>query len=262
MSDKYPKHQNASLQKALKGDYEFDVRAVFDEGWKITQKDKWAMLQGLIVVMVIALLIVELARTLSAQQMLDFNASNVRMATELVIMICVAPLAAGLMMMGINGSIGGKNKTSDLFHFVHRSLSIIVLSMLISVIVQLGLLLFILPGLYLIIATGFAMPLMLDKGILPARAVVISVKVVNGQWRKFVALYAVFAAMMVLAVLTFGIALIWLAPLYYNVKGILYRDIFGVGAEHQVLYPVEQESGQDASQSRSKDLNKDDIFDA
>lgn len=225
------------MQKALKGEFDFDVQEVLKEGWELTKKDKSSMVQGLLFIVLIAFIVMITAHTVSQQKGIDFNDPNFRMGTEIIIMILVAPFAAGLMMMGINSSIGGKNTISHLFQFINRTFTITVTSLMISALVQIGMLLLILPGLYLVVATGFSIPLILDKGLLPMRAIWISIKIVNFQWLKFVKLYMVFLGLMFLVFITFGIALIWVAPFYYNVKGLLYRDIFGVGNEHQVHYP-------------------------
>lgn len=233
------------MQKALNGEFDFDVQAVLKEGWELTKKDKSSMVQGIIFIVFIAFIVMITAHTVSQQKGIDFNDPNFRMGTEVIIMILVAPFAAGLMMMGINSSIGGKNTISHLFQFINRTFTITVTSLMISAVVQIGMLLLILPGLYLVVATGFAIPLILDKGILPMRAIWISIKIVNFQWLKFVKVYMVFLGLTFLAILTFGIALIWVAPFYYNVKGLLYRDIFGVGNEHQVHYPTLAGNGDD-----------------
>ena len=38
-------------------------------------------------------------------------------------------------------------------------------------------------------------------------------------------------ALFFLALIPMGIGLIWVAPLYFNLKGILYRDLCGVAVE-------------------------------
>lgn len=231
---------SGSLQKAMNGEFDFDVKQVLSEGWELTQKDKSSMLQGVAFIIIVSFMVLAVAQSISEQKGIDFYDPNFRLGYELVWMILIAPFAAGLLMMGVNASIGGKNTIAHLFYFINRTFSIIITSILTTALVQIGFLLLFLPGLYLLVATRFAIPLVLDKGILPARAVFMSIKAVNFQWLKFVQLYVVFLGLAALVIFTFGIALIWVAPFYYNVKGLLYRDIFGVGNEHKVLYPIEE----------------------
>ncbi|MCC2603990.1 DUF2189 domain-containing protein [Planctobacterium marinum] len=228
MSENQFKKPQGKLQSALNGDYHFDLKQVLRSGWELTQIDKASMVQGVIIMIVVALMVMSAGRYISDLKGIDPNDPGFRLGLDLLMVILITPLAAGLMMMGINASVGGKNKLSNLFEFVNRSLTITVTAVMTAALVQIGLLLLIVPGLYLMVATGFAIPLVLEKKMLPARAIFTSIKVVNHQWLSFVKLYGVFAALFVLVIITFGIAIIWVSPFYYNVKGILYRDIFGV----------------------------------
>lgn len=228
MSENQSKTSQGSLKSALRGDYHFDLKQVLRSGWELTQIDKASMVQGVIIMIAVALMVMSAGQYISDLKDIDPQDPGFRLGLDMLMVILITPLAAGLMMMGINASIGGKNKLSNVFEFVNRSLVITVTAIMTAALVQIGLLFLILPGLYLMVATGFAIPLVLEKKMLPARAIFTSIKVVNHQWLSFVKLYGVFAALFVLVIITFGIAIIWVSPFYYNVKGILYRDIFGV----------------------------------
>lgn len=270
MTENQQNFAKGSLQKALNGEFDFDVKNTLKEGWEITLKDKFSMLLGMLVVFFIAILVMAFAQVWSDMNSLDFNDPTFNLWRQIILMVLVSPFLAGMMMMGINASIGGKNELTNVFRFLHRTMSIIVTSLMVMAIVQLGMFLFLLPGLYLMVATGFAIPLMLDKGALPTRAIFMSIRVVNFQLFKFLKLYAVFFLLMLLVIVTLGLAIIWVAPFYYNVKGLLYRDIFGVGTEHQVLFPEGYNKGAEQgemdtdtdSRSLNKTDKKEDYFDA
>ena len=51
-------------------------------------------------------------------------------------------------------------------------------------------------------------------------------------------LFAIFFVLFLLGMVTFGLAFIWIVPLYYNVTGILYNDLFGVKEEAQQVHAV------------------------
>lgn len=244
------KNTDTRLEQALAGEYEIDIKAAIKEGWEKTGISRGAMLQGLAVVIVISITLLLLIEAFTVQNGLDKEAFNVQLITNLLLTALVAPFAAALVMMGVDTSVGKATRVADVFQFVSKTVILTITAILTSAIVQLGLLLFIIPGLYMIIATGFAVPLVLDRKLLPAQAIISSIKVVNHQWLEFVKLYAMFFLLAVLVIVTFGIALIWVAPFYYNVKGVLYREIFGVYAQT----PVADNTA--ASQSR------DDVFDA
>lgn len=216
----------------------------------MTRFSRGTMLQGLSVVIVISMLLLLFVDAFTQQNGIDKDAYDVQLITNLLLTALIAPFAAALVMMGVDTSIGKATKFSDVFQFVSKTLILTVTAILTTAIVQIGLLLFILPGFYMLIATGFAIPLVLDRRLMPAAAVFTSIRVVNHQWLAFVKLYALFFVLLLLVAFTFGIALIWVAPFYYNVKGILYRDIFGVYA---------QSSSNDVTTQTN---SKDDVFNA
>lgn len=224
-------NSDTRLEKALAGDYQIDIKAALKEGWEMTSASRGTMLQGLAIVIVISIMVLLLIEAFTMQNELDKEAFNVQLFTNLILTALVAPFAAALVMMGVDSSVGKRIRVADVFRFVSKTLVLTVTAILTSAVVQIGLLLFILPGFYMIIATGFAVPLVLDRQLLPARAILTSIRVVNHQWLEFVKLYGLFFLMLLLVIVTFGIALIWVAPFYYNVKGILYREIFGVSTE-------------------------------
>lgn len=220
-----------SLENALRGDYDFDVKAVLKEGVALTQNSKLAIIQGLLVVFALAYFSLLGAEYLSIAKNLDSESPDFQFILHLIIAILVAPLTAGLLMMGVNTSLGIENRLEFVFRFISRIVILGVATLMTTAAVQIGLLFFIVPGLYLAVATGFTVPLILDKGMMPAQAMMTSIKVVGHRWKQFVLLYLAFTLLLLLVVVTYGVAIIWVAPFYYNVKGLLYRDIFGIGTD-------------------------------
>lgn len=216
-----------SLEKALGGQFDVDLKAVLKEGWTLTQLTKWRLVQGILLVFCIVLLASVVLVQIAHLKGLEVSSPGVQMVNQLMLTLLCAPLMTGLLMMGVNHAVGGLSKASHLFHFWPKTLVLTLAAMLVGLLVQLGLLL-ILPGLYLVVACTFVMPLIVEKGLSPLRAIYVSIRVVSYKWKEFILLHLLFFVLFVLVVLTFGIAMIWVAPLYYNVTGILYRDIFGV----------------------------------
>lgn len=217
-----------SMEKALSGQYEVDFRTVLEEGWEITKTRKSAILQGM--VFVFALLVVV---TLASIQLFglseeDWQKDENRFVIDFLVNVLVAPFAAALMMMGIKHSVNETPPSGFLFNFVPQIFILSIATIMIGLVVQLGLIVLIVPGLYLMIATGFTIPLMLEKSLTPGRAMLISIKAVNHKWFEFIKIYSFFALLGMLVIITFGVALIWVIPFYYNVKGVLFRNIFGL----------------------------------
>lgn len=217
-----------NLDSALKGEYQLQVKEIIQEGWALTKQGKSVMLLGVLIVMLVALVCTSIAFTvLGTYDLNDFSPPQ-RLLLDISLTILISPFIAAITMAGVSNSIGAVSQSSFLFHFVPRIVVLSVASVLVSAVVQLGLLLLVVPGLFLAIATSFTIPLILDKGFTPARAMMISIKVVSFKWLAFAKIYGIFALLGMLTIVTLGIALIWIVPFYFNVKGILYREVFGI----------------------------------
>jgi hypothetical protein len=93
-------------------------------------------------------------------------------------------------------------------------------------------------------ALSLVLPLVVEKRLSPITAIVLSLKATRFQWGQLLAIYAILTLMLIAAFLPMVVlsqssagivggvmtifALSYLAPLFYNVKGILYREIFGM----------------------------------
>jgi hypothetical protein len=110
--------------------------------------------------------------------------------------------------------------------------------------VTIGLTLFYLPGIFLAVALSLALPLVVEKQMSPLKAISVSLRATRFQWFKIFSLYVTLALATVvcalpiaaaggselgfIAIALFLFCLAYIAPMFYNVKGILYREIFGL----------------------------------
>jgi len=101
-----------------------------------------------------------------------------------------------------------------------------------------------LPGIFLAVALSLVIPLVVEKKFSPVKAISLSVKALRFNWFKIFSLYLILISALIISLLPlillaqselsviggviFFFSLSYLAPLYYNVKGILYREIFGL----------------------------------
>ena len=94
--------------------------------------------------------------------------------------------------------------------------------------VGIGTVLLVIPGIYLMIGYSYAMILMLDKDMGLWKALETSRKAVTKHWFKVLGFYIVIFIISILGSIPLGIGLIWTAPLSFIAYGTLYRNIFGV----------------------------------
>jgi uncharacterized membrane protein len=141
--------------------------------------------------------------------------------------VLLAPLTAGLAMMGVNTERKQAVNVLQLFNYVPRIFLLATAALMISILWQIGLSFFVLPGIYIFLTTTFTQTLIADKGLSPFQAIKASITVSNQFLLKLFVLYLLFLGLFLLGIVTFGIAFIWVLPLYYNLIGILYNDLFG-----------------------------------
>lgn len=228
MNDKKTFVVGGDVKNSLNGQYEFDLSALFKQGWQLTQQYKWLIVQMVLIVFCIAISLVVVSLNLFGIEDLTQIPADVQRLIDILLTVLLAPFFAAIMATGVNHSVGGKGRIGHLFNLLPKAALLGLTSLIISLVVQVGLLLFIVPGLYLTIATSFSLLIVAEKRLSPFKAVVLSVQMVNRYWLDFVKVYVIFALLFLTVVLSFGIAMIWVAPLYYHVNGILYRDLFGI----------------------------------
>jgi len=265
-----------SIDRALKGDYKIDVKATLTEAWQLTLKSRVAINLGLLFSLLLGMLVsFVISNYLGGIEavLADRQAS---MLVNVVVTIAVWPFIAGVEMMGVLHAVGMKSHVKMTFGFLNRASWIVLCALFTSLLTSIGFQLFVLPGLFLAITLSLTIPLLIEKKMMPIKAVVVSIQALRFQILPLFLLH--FILLMSLVMLLFPFALLietsvaplgilcflfgftYLAPLFYNVKGILYREIFGVSiATDKAIDELERTTNTSVSKSGS---DPDDTFTA
>ena len=131
--------------------------------------------------------------------------------------------------------------------FLHRGSWVALCALLTSLLISIGFQLLIIPGVLLAVLLSLTIPLVVEKNLTPVQAIALSVKALRFKIMPLLAIYGVLFLALIslafpialliesslapLAVMVFLFGLSYLAPWYYNIKGVLYREIFGVYSE-------------------------------
>lgn len=231
------------FEKALSGHYQLSIKDVFERANELTKKNFASMVQAIFVLFfaltVLGMLIVEIY---NIQTIEDFNALEQSQSSiiNIVFTLALAPLIAGIIMMGIRNARGQSTSVSNVFSVLSLSLLLALGSLVTSILITLGLALFVLPGVYLYLTTKFTLPLIADKGLSPITAIIMSVKILHKYVFHLLLITIVFAVLMVIVFMTLGLAFVWVGPLYFNVFGVLYQDIIGGNETNPEKQSVEQ----------------------
>lgn len=238
-----------SVDKATRGEYSIDVKGVLFEAWQQTLKSRLPINLGLFIVLVLGMLVsfvvsdffggieavIEQAKEQESQALQVINA---------VVTIVVWPFIAGIEMMGVYHAINKPTKTNMILAFLNRGSWVALTALLTSVLISIGLQLFVIPGVLLAALLSLTILLVVEKKFTPMQAIILSIKALRFKILHLLLIYFILLMALIslllpvslllssslapIAIMVFLYGLSYVAPWYYNVKGILYREIFGV----------------------------------
>ncbi len=233
-----------SVEEAIQGQYSLDVVAILKEAWQITLKSRMAINLGLLTCLIIGMLVSMLVSSQLGGIEVAIQDQQSATLLNIIVTLVVYPFVVGVEMMGIFHSVGLKTRPQLVFAFLKRGSWVAVCALMTSTLVTIGLTLFYLPGIFLAVALSLALPLVVEKQMSPLKAISVSLRATRFQWFKIFSLYVTLALATVVCVLPIAAAggselgfiaialflfcLAYIAPMFYNVKGILYREIFGL----------------------------------
>jgi hypothetical protein len=238
-----------SVDKATRGEYSIDVKGVLFEAWQQTLKSRLPINLGIFIVLVLGMLVsfvvsdffggieavIEQAKEQESQALQVINA---------VVTIVVWPFIAGIEMMGVYHAINKPTKTNMILAFLNRGSWVALTALLTSVLISIGLQLFVIPGVLLAALLSLTILLVVEKKFTPMQAIILSIKALRFKILHLLLIYFILLMALIslllpvslllssslapIAIMVFLYGLSYVAPWYYNVKGILYREIFGV----------------------------------
>ncbi|MGO4998998.1 hypothetical protein [Oceanisphaera sp. W20_SRM_FM3] len=228
----------ARLQQSLQHGFSLDLKAIFQEAWTRIHGAKLPLIMAALGVAGCWLALSQV----SAQLVPNPDEASWQLSLlSLLISMGLAPMTAALDMMGIFRAVDRPIRSNQIFNYFSFLLPLAVASLLMgllsaglmAVIQVLGLptVLSMLPMLLLSVALMFTFPLILEKGFTPLQAIMTSLKLFARQWLQLLAIQVCFVLLFMVAILSLGIALIWVAPLFMVAKGIIYREVCGVEGE-------------------------------
>jgi len=116
----------------------------------------------------------------------------------------------------------------DFFNAFDRFLPLFILNLLIALVVFLGLLLLVVPGIYFAVSYLFAHFFVWFYGEDPTEAVRLSRKMVSGNFGQILLLCLILGAINFLGLLAFGVGLLLTLPFTYCVLYAVFDDIIGI----------------------------------
>jgi uncharacterized membrane protein len=119
----------------------------------------------------------------------------------------------------------------SIFGYFSKMFSLLLTMILMYIMVLIGFLLLVLPGIYLAVAYYMAMPLVVEKGMSPWQALETSRKAITHRWFSVFGLFFIMSLILFVSAIPLGLGMIWTLPMLIIAFGILYRNMFGVEAD-------------------------------
>lgn len=224
--------QAPSVEQALSRGYDFTIGGLLNEAWQLTKGTKGIIIGGFLIFYV-AILVASfvVGAVLGIFSLFSDNLVLIIIGQLLTTIIASAvsyPFFAGLNMVGIRRAAGQPFSFNEIFSHFGSLVPLLIAAVLMMVLIYLGMILLLIPGIYLAVAYMLAIPLIVERGLSPWQAMEASRKAITQHWFKVFGLFLLLGLIVMVSAIPLGIGLIWTIPLFVMVMGVLYRTIFGV----------------------------------
>jgi serine/threonine protein kinase len=222
-------------QQILAQDYTLDIGSCLRRSWKLFRANFWPFVG----VTALFMALVGFASSIGGASLHHGPAGqdSAEISSAIAILIW-GPLSGGLSLYFLRKIRGEKATVETVFSgFSNRFLNLFLAGFVSGLLIWLGFLCLILPGIYLMIAWMYAVPLVIDKQLDFWSAMELSRKVVTKHWWKFLGFAIVCALLMFAGVLALVIGVFLMTPLILGALNYAYEDIF-VGARQTAAPPL------------------------
>ncbi|GLR74450.1 hypothetical protein [Aliivibrio sifiae] len=261
-----------SIEKAMTGQVELSPVSVLQEAWKNTITHFFTFSPAILLLtfsyMAIFFIALQvqlgdpaiLFKAFLGETELTTTISYAAFVAGLSAQVIVSPLTAGASLMGMSHAAGLKCRSNYIFKGM-ASAGMVALVTILSEVLQ-GLVNIYLPmvALYLSMAFGFAILLVCEKKVPPLKALLYSFRATNKKLTSMLLIHVVIMLALVFGIALYGVGLIVIMPFIFNIKGILYRNMFGITLK--VMVKSDEDSGNNDDHNTPNQDVKNNIFNA
>ncbi|MGH1540196.1 MAG: hypothetical protein ACRBHB_07220 [Arenicella sp.] len=223
--DEVKQGEYGSMEIALSGRYNFQIKSILSEAWEKTKGSKRYILVGLLLYIVIYMAISVLGAMMFGNGVLG------GFVIPMIGVLASFPIIMGAFIVAIRKSMGVDSGFDALFNLYSKVAKIFGLYIVMSLLILLGFICLVLPGIYLSVAYLMAMPLLVEKNMGIWEALETSRKSITKRWFKHFGFLLLTSLIALIAMLPLGIGLIWAAPMLMIAYAVLYRNMFGVDSK-------------------------------
>lgn len=219
-----------SIENAVAGRYDFAIGDVMSEAWGLVKGFKGTFWAAGIVIYLMTIVSILIWTRISMAIFAGHPGTIGPAIFNGLIGAFMAPLYVGMTALVVRRAAGMPATFSTAFAYLGKVPLLFVSGLLTMLMTYLGLVLLIIPGLYLGVAYGMTIPLIAFNELGAWQAMEISRKAITHKWFSVFALNLAVGFVVFLSALPLGIGLIWTMPWAMLVLGVLYRRMFGAPA--------------------------------
>ncbi|MFW6094394.1 MAG: hypothetical protein ACODAC_10515 [Pseudomonadota bacterium] len=215
-----------SIERTLAGEAELGIAAAVKEAWHASAGLRGTVAPGMLLVagaLVLVLLVLGNLFDLTEPTPLGET------VTQLTTMMIVYPYMAGAFLVSLRHLGGQRVAFGDQFACYASMLPIVAVGLLQSLVTSLGLMLLIVPGIYLSFALYLAVPLKAERDLPMTECLLTSIKLVNRKLFE-VSVLSLLSGVLVVAGVFSIVGWIWTWPWALMILAVVYRQLAGFGA--------------------------------
>lgn len=224
-----------NIEDAIAGNIEISMLGTLGEAWRDLKGFKLkchiATTIWFVVYLVAAFISIPIIIGLTTVGADKNTASIIGALVQTVAIATTMPMVAGITIMGIRHAQKKTVSSGSIFHYFHRAPAAILWYFLMSLMILLGLVLLVIPGIYLSFAYMFSLPLMIEKDLTAWQALEVSRKAVTRIWFRASGFLLLVIILVTLGMVPLGIPLIWIVPWTALAYAMLYFKLFGAEAQ-------------------------------
>lgn len=197
----------------------FSIKESLNFGWN-TFKKNWQFLIQVFVIVILANMIPSFLHDWSRQ-----NLPSISFIFSIIGWVAQVVTGIGVVVISLKYVDRKKAELKDLYQHYNLLLNYFLGNLLYGLIVIAGLILLVVPGIYFAIKYQFFSYFIIDRKMGPWEAIKASGKITDGVKWKLILLGIVFAGIMILGVLAFGIGVLVAWPVTSLASAYVYRKL-------------------------------------
>ncbi len=230
----FAEREGGNIDDAIAGNIEVRMLQTLGEAWRgmkgFKLKCHIALVIYFLIYLVAILISIPVVLGLTSTGADPQTAALIGSLVQMLAVICTMPLVFGVMIMGMRHAVGKPVTAGSIFGHFGSIPSLLLAYILQMIMITIGLLLLVLPGIYLMFAYMFAMPLIVEKKMGAWHALETSRKALTRCWFRFFGMVWLVSLVNMLGLLTLGIAWIWTIPWSILAFAMIYVKLFGAEA--------------------------------